>query len=111
MLRLLSILSFNIIILVIIMSLKVVFSILWLSLALLFLHEFYSYNNNKIGVALSSSNGHRKTLASHYDFTPFDRRRQQHSPEVPGEARGREVDPRYGVDKRLVPSGPNPLHN
>ncbi|KAK2381086.1 CLAVATA3/ESR-RELATED [Trifolium repens] len=22
-----------------------------------------------------------------------------------------EVDPRYGVDKRLVPSGPNPLHN
>ncbi|KAF8095751.1 hypothetical protein N665_0323s0017 [Sinapis alba] len=22
-----------------------------------------------------------------------------------------EIDPRYGVDKRLVPSGPNPLHN
>uniref|UniRef100_A0A7N0VJI6 CLAVATA3/ESR (CLE)-related protein 9 n=1 Tax=Kalanchoe fedtschenkoi TaxID=63787 RepID=A0A7N0VJI6_KALFE len=22
-----------------------------------------------------------------------------------------EVDPRYGVQKRLVPSGPNPLHN
>uniref|UniRef100_M4D7J1 Uncharacterized protein n=1 Tax=Brassica campestris TaxID=3711 RepID=M4D7J1_BRACM len=21
------------------------------------------------------------------------------------------IDPRYGVDKRLVPSGPNPLHN
>ncbi|AES89983.1 Clavata3/ESR (CLE) gene family member [Medicago truncatula] len=24
---------------------------------------------------------------------------------------GVEIDPRYGVDKRLVPSGPNPLHN
>ncbi|CAL9125630.1 unnamed protein product, partial [Musa textilis] len=26
----------------------------------------------------------------------------------PGEE---EVDPRYGVEKRLVPTGPNPLHN
>ncbi|CAL1360279.1 unnamed protein product [Linum trigynum] len=24
---------------------------------------------------------------------------------------GEEIDPRYGVEKRLVPSGPNPLHN
>ncbi|KAL3631215.1 hypothetical protein CASFOL_024199 [Castilleja foliolosa] len=24
---------------------------------------------------------------------------------------GGEIDPRYGVEKRLVPSGPNPLHN
>lgn len=24
---------------------------------------------------------------------------------------GNEIDPRYGVEKRLVPSGPNPLHN
>ncbi|XP_062150196.1 CLAVATA3/ESR (CLE)-related protein 10-like [Alnus glutinosa] len=22
-----------------------------------------------------------------------------------------EIDPRYGMEKRLVPSGPNPLHN
>ncbi|KAK4715173.1 hypothetical protein R3W88_013511 [Solanum pinnatisectum] len=22
-----------------------------------------------------------------------------------------EIDPRYGVEKRLIPSGPNPLHN
>ncbi|CAK9149516.1 unnamed protein product [Ilex paraguariensis] len=22
-----------------------------------------------------------------------------------------EIDPRFGVEKRLVPSGPNPLHN
>ncbi|XP_022148995.1 CLAVATA3/ESR (CLE)-related protein 9-like [Momordica charantia] len=24
---------------------------------------------------------------------------------------GNEIDPQYGVEKRLVPSGPNPLHN
>ncbi|KAM1497984.1 hypothetical protein ACFX15_020402 [Malus domestica] len=24
---------------------------------------------------------------------------------------GHQIDPRYGVEKRLVPSGPNPLHN
>ncbi|GAU47531.1 hypothetical protein TSUD_94360 [Trifolium subterraneum] len=32
-------------------------------------------------------------------------------PIPPQENNGVEVDPRYGVDKRLVPSGPNPLHN
>ncbi|KAH1097760.1 hypothetical protein J1N35_014681 [Gossypium stocksii] len=30
-------------------------------------------------------------------------------PPPPSEAN--EIDPRYGVEKRLVPSGPNPLHN
>lgn len=24
---------------------------------------------------------------------------------------GDEIDPRYGVEKRLVPTGPNPLHH
>eukprot|EP01018_Ginkgo_biloba_P025559 Gb_32525 [translate_table: standard] len=24
---------------------------------------------------------------------------------------GHEIDPRYGVEKRLVPTGPNPLHH
>ncbi|KAJ4889756.1 CLAVATA3/ESR (CLE)-related protein 9 [Raphanus sativus] len=33
-------------------------------------------------------------------------RKQPHVPPPPP-----EIDPRYGVDKRLVPSGPNPLHN
>eukprot|EP00250_Pteridium_aquilinum_P008040 c17619_g1_i1 orf=504-938(-) len=30
---------------------------------------------------------------------------------APEEAEGSEIDPRYGVEKRLVPTGPNPLHN
>ena len=29
----------------------------------------------------------------------------------PGRDDGEEIDPRYGVSKRVVPSGPNPLHN
>ncbi|KAJ8509859.1 hypothetical protein OPV22_000293 [Ensete ventricosum] len=29
----------------------------------------------------------------------------------PGEEEEEEVDPRYGVEKRFVPTGPNPLHN
>ncbi|GFP90643.1 clavata3/esr (cle)-related protein 13 [Phtheirospermum japonicum] len=27
------------------------------------------------------------------------------------EGGGYEIDPRFGVEKRYVPSGPNPLHN
>ncbi|KZV34688.1 hypothetical protein F511_00590 [Dorcoceras hygrometricum] len=29
----------------------------------------------------------------------------------PTQIGGDEIDPRYGVEKRLVPGGPNPLHN
>jgi hypothetical protein len=29
----------------------------------------------------------------------------------PGRDDGEEIDPRYGVSKRRVPTGPNPLHN
>ncbi|KAL1551109.1 hypothetical protein AAHA92_18990 [Salvia divinorum] len=37
----------------------------------------------------------------------------QHCPSFPPPPRSgdNEIDPRYGVEKRLVPSGPNPLHN
>ncbi|XP_022727019.1 CLAVATA3/ESR (CLE)-related protein 9-like [Durio zibethinus] len=33
------------------------------------------------------------------------------SPKPPPQPELNEIDPRYGVEKRLVPSGPNPLHN
>ncbi|XWS64203.1 hypothetical protein CRYUN_Cryun06bG0166200 [Craigia yunnanensis] len=32
-------------------------------------------------------------------------------PQPPPPPELNEIDPRYGVEKRLVPSGPNPLHN
>lgn len=39
------------------------------------------------------------------------RRKRMHYPPPPLFDEGDEIDPRYGVAKRLVPSGPNPLHN
>ncbi|KAK9750553.1 hypothetical protein RND81_02G205000 [Saponaria officinalis] len=47
-----------------------------------------------------------------FDFTPFnvphnDHRHQSHSPPYNED----EIDHRYGVQKRLVPTGPNPLHH
>ncbi|KAF0934290.1 hypothetical protein E2562_024480 [Oryza meyeriana var. granulata] len=38
-----------------------------------------------------------------------DRWNRQGIPPTAGE--GEEVDPRFGVQKRLVPTGPNPLHH
>ncbi|KAG8379289.1 hypothetical protein BUALT_Bualt07G0073000 [Buddleja alternifolia] len=37
--------------------------------------------------------------------------RKRHQPPPPARDGGDEIDPRYGIQKRLVPSGPNPLHN
>ncbi|KAF8663792.1 hypothetical protein HU200_055122 [Digitaria exilis] len=39
------------------------------------------------------------------------RRGGGHLPMPPPSRDGEEIDPRYGVSKRLVPSGPNRLHN
>ena len=79
--------------------------------------------------------GTRKVLASTFDFTPFLSRQQQQQrhkkprrssrdvPEPGDQAAGdhddhhdeneneNEIDPRYGVEKRRVPTGPNPLHH
>ncbi|KAL8457582.1 hypothetical protein ACS0TY_035446 [Phlomoides rotata] len=45
----------------------------------------------------------QQTLTNLHKFPP--------SPPPPVGEDGAEIDPRYGVEKRLVPSGPNPLHN
>nr|DAD31678.1 TPA_asm: hypothetical protein HUJ06_010529 [Nelumbo nucifera] len=110
--------------------------ILWVSLLLLFLHGilpdfvFQSSNANVVRSVSRQTLTNRKALASsRFDFTPFQRRlRQRHhrhrrhhpSPsssssyvevvQQPDPADS-EIDPRYGVEKRLVPTGPNPLHH
>ncbi|KAG5532530.1 hypothetical protein RHGRI_026976 [Rhododendron griersonianum] len=108
---------------------RVLLTLLWLSLFLLFFHEQHTSDSSKINgsstPAASSPSRHRpiarKVLASKFDFTPFinrlrrhrHRRHQENSPDThgqPGPA-GNEIDPRYGVEKRLVPTGPNPLHH
>ncbi|KAB5544724.1 hypothetical protein DKX38_012836 [Salix brachista] len=103
--------------------------ILWLSLLLLALHELRSFrskiNTNSrdqtSSTSISSISHHpfhnRKALVSKFDFTPFQKHhQQQHENPLPGEdehkkAARSEIDPRYGVEKRLVPTGPNPLHH
>ncbi|XWS50691.1 hypothetical protein CRYUN_Cryun12cG0108200 [Craigia yunnanensis] len=58
----------------------------------------------------------RKVLATKFDLIPFlhhkhhRRHRLRHVPVQP-EPSGYEIDPRYGVEQRLVPTGPNPLHH
>ncbi|KAK8503941.1 hypothetical protein V6N13_021716 [Hibiscus sabdariffa] len=54
--------------------------------------------------SLSSSN--RKLLPTKFDFTPFLHHHHHHP-----KPSGNEIDPRYGLQKRLVPTGPNPLHH
>ncbi|RVW65127.1 CLAVATA3/ESR (CLE)-related protein 13 [Vitis vinifera] len=107
------------------------FVLLWLSILLLFLYEYYNVKPRSISYYSSSSSSSvsrqppisRKVLSSKFDFTPFQKQRHRHrhhhshrhgrSPnmQVQPEPAGTEIDPRYGVEKRLVPTGPNPLHH
>ncbi|KAL2546695.1 Uncharacterized protein Fot_15928 [Forsythia ovata] len=47
----------------------------------------------------------------HIRFQPQSIRHCPPFPPPPPSPDDNEIDPRYGVEKRLVPSGPNPLHN
>ncbi|KAL5818028.1 hypothetical protein ACOSQ3_026406 [Xanthoceras sorbifolium] len=114
----------------IIMKTPHVFStILWLSLLyLLFFFFFFQgfwcsllVSNNsihrEIPVLHDRHHHSRKLLAGKFDFTPFLPHRHHrhhhrtHVPQRPEPTTGKEIDPRYGVEKRLVPTGPNPLHH
>ncbi|XP_010416226.1 PREDICTED: CLAVATA3/ESR (CLE)-related protein 13-like [Camelina sativa] len=91
--------------------------LLWVSL-LLFVSKglFVSFSSISSPVITSTPfyyrPGTRALATKEFDFTPFlkDLQRSNHHRKVspPG---GSEIDPRYGVEKRLVPSGPNPLHH
>lgn len=67
----------------------------------------YEYDDNlKVGhhreiLEISNSNNQL------FDFTPFKRFHRKHVPVRPEP----EIDPLYGAEKRLVPTGPNPLHH
>ncbi|KAH7841265.1 hypothetical protein Vadar_027752 [Vaccinium darrowii] len=104
---------------------RVLLTILWLSLFLLFFHKLHTFNHSNINGTVTSSasslSDHRhpiprKFLATKFDFTPFIKHRHRHRKNTPynhGQPgpSGSEIDPRYGVEKRLVPTGPNPLHH
>ncbi|XP_010415519.1 PREDICTED: CLAVATA3/ESR (CLE)-related protein 12 [Camelina sativa] len=104
---------------------QILFIVLWLSLFFLLLHYLYSLNFRRLYLnateepsSISKQHHHRfhtirlvsrKALSQRYDFTPFNRRHDHHRSEEQYD--GDEIDPRYGVEKRRVPSGPNPLHH
>ncbi|PRQ40682.1 hypothetical protein RchiOBHm_Chr4g0438701 [Rosa chinensis] len=54
--------------------------------------------------AISRSSPKLRSLCIHFQST-------QHLPTPPPSPSDYQIDPRYGVEKRRVPSGPNPLHN
>lgn len=101
--------------------------ILWLSLLVLLFQEFkFLKTNNKVIISNDHHHHHslfgqRKALiASNFDFTPFMKNVHHHHHhyhhqddvyEQREEPAGGEIDQRYGVEKRLVPTGPNPLHH
>ncbi|KAK7265027.1 hypothetical protein RJT34_32643 [Clitoria ternatea] len=99
--------------------------ILWLFLFLILFSGWFCFNSNDDTNVVTTNNQpllyvsrNRKLATVHgFDFTPFHHHHHRHhhqhhhhrnrSPQ-PKET---EIDPRYGVDKRLVPTGPNPLHH
>ncbi|CAJ1976701.1 unnamed protein product [Sphenostylis stenocarpa] len=95
--------------------------LLLLSLLLLVFHEYYNLKS-KINVKQTTQATHsipsshhllmsRKFLATKFDFSPFFKHHHEHHQPGADDPSDTEIDPRYGVEKRRVPTGPNPLHH
>ncbi|XP_058082330.1 CLAVATA3/ESR (CLE)-related protein 12-like [Magnolia sinica] len=85
--------------------------LLWVSLLFFLIHGWghvRSSNTNLIHPSLIKIN--RKALMSEFDFSSFNPQHRPYTPVEP-DPPSEEIDPRYGVQKRLVPTGPNPLHH
>ncbi|KAL6529248.1 hypothetical protein OROGR_014871 [Orobanche gracilis] len=106
------------------------FPILWLFLILALFHQLSIFkclqnsspeNDSSPSKRREPMIPRRKTLSytTKFDFKPFIKRRSRHrhvNLASDGQTRlgppgGSDIDPRYGVEKRYVPSGPNRLHN
>ncbi|URE08620.1 hypothetical protein MUK42_23376 [Musa troglodytarum] len=98
--------------------------LLWLTILLLLIHGWSHLRSRRRS---SPSSVPRKLLVpykhdpSAFNHTSHYRHHHRHRPhhhhrretthssaEQPG---GDEIDPRYGAEKRVVPTGPNPLHH
>lgn len=112
---------------------QMMFIALWLSLLVLLFHQLFDFKSKNINTKQITTitystvlSNHplitRKVLASRFDFTPFVKHHQQQQQQqdhmkrlqnmhVKPDPDGSEIDPRYGVEKRRVPTGPNPLHH
>ncbi|KAJ0683318.1 hypothetical protein HanPI659440_Chr16g0657011 [Helianthus annuus] len=81
--------------------------IFWLSLILLLIFHIKYKSTTPSPLRRHHPLTNRKALATNFNFTPFLKHHHDNLPEQSGS----RIDPRYGVEKRLVPTGPNPLHN
>ncbi|KAK4773910.1 hypothetical protein SAY87_028929 [Trapa incisa] len=103
-------------------------ALLWLSLILLWFHQFnnvkpFIINDHRQRITAMryppllippQVSINRKVLASKFDFFPSQKRHnhRQNRGEGISDVRAKsQTDPRYGIEKRLVPTGPNPLHH
>ncbi|KAI3953766.1 hypothetical protein MKW98_017590 [Papaver atlanticum] len=57
------------------------------------------------------ANSHSSSQDKLFSLCPQLQRKHNYYTLPPPLQNGDEIDPRYGVAKRLVPTGPNPLHN
>ncbi|KAG9449554.1 hypothetical protein H6P81_009519 [Aristolochia fimbriata] len=116
---------------------RVVGILLWCSLLLFFVHGWSNFGSSRTHSASPALIGNRKSLRlmaqvdlgsfqiRHRNYRQHEHHHHHHhqhrhhgqhsssSPVVVAEPGGdpHEIDPRYGVEKRLVPTGPNPLHH
>ncbi|KAL7601429.1 hypothetical protein Lser_V15G21732 [Lactuca serriola] len=69
------------------------------------------YHHNRLSLSVSYTLLNRKALAppTKFNFSPFIYKRHHHRKTSPVE--WSVIDPRYGVEMHLVPTGPNPLHH
>ncbi|GKV25103.1 hypothetical protein SLEP1_g34596 [Rubroshorea leprosula] len=96
---------------------------LWLSVLLLFFaFEYSSFipSHGRTSVPHRMVTNRKVLTGAKFDFRRFlhhtkhhqrHHHHRRHTPVQPEPADGTQIDPRYGVDKRLVPTGPNPLHH
>ncbi|KAJ9187403.1 hypothetical protein P3X46_002873 [Hevea brasiliensis] len=74
-------------------------------------HRFYRHHFNRPPPSCDSF-PHKTTRSLCIHFQRMNTHRLLGPPPpTPPSPPNEEIDPRYGVEKRLVPSGPNPLHN
>ncbi|XP_031120431.1 CLAVATA3/ESR (CLE)-related protein 12 [Ipomoea triloba] len=76
----------------------------------LLFHGFSDHHHHPRALRISSR---RVIMGVGFDFQSFLQHRghRKHLASAAPESDDDEIDPRYGVEKRLVPSGPNPLHH
>ncbi|CAL0330545.1 unnamed protein product [Lupinus luteus] len=97
--------------------------IIWLFLFVILFHGWFGFRSNIGNTNISNlyvQPHNRKMLATGFVSTPLHHHHHHHrhhnhhhknhvlANANPAES---EIDPRYGVEKRLVPTGPNPLHH